>query len=203
MAEHAKRRLSRQDWIEAAIVLGAEVGFDRIAVDALAPRLGATRGSFYWHFADRAALIDAVLEVWEQQATAAVISALDGRSAEEALEQVVAAAFGASDAEDEAEWRLIGAGDDPQIGPVVARVHRRRIEFLHELLLRRGVAVAAASERARAAYAAYLGSLALRQFEPEGPDITSTLVWLLVGGAESEGPRAGENSEPAAPSLGD
>ncbi len=137
-------RLTRNDWIQAAIALGTEVGFDRIAVDALAPRLGATRGSFYWHFTDRAALIDAVLQTWEEQATAAVIAAQDGRSTADALERVIATAFGASDEEDAAEWRLITAADDPYIGPVVARVHRRREAFLRELLLRRGVAPHAA-----------------------------------------------------------
>lgn len=179
MADRAKRRLTRNDWIQAAIALGTEVGFDRIAVDALAPRLGATRGSFYWHFTDRAALIDAVLQTWEEQATAAVIAAQDGRSTADALERVIATAFGASDEEDAAEWRLITAADDPQIGPVVARVHRRREAFLRELLLRRGVTPEVAAERARLAYAAYLGSLALRQLDPSSPDISAAVLRLL------------------------
>ncbi len=180
MADRVKRRLTRQDWIQAAIALGTEVGFDRIAVDALAPRLGATRGSFYWHFTDRAALIDAVLQTWEEQATASVIAALDDRPTTDAVEQVVAAAFGASAEEDAAEWRLITAADDPQIGPVVARVHRRREEFLRELLLRRGVASAVAAERARLAYAAYLGSLALRQLDPSSPGLSAAVLRLLT-----------------------
>jgi AcrR family transcriptional regulator len=174
-----KRRLTRDDWIEAAIALGTEVGFDKIAVDALAPRLGATRGSFYWHFADRAALIDAVLERWEQVATAGTINALEGLSPTAALDALIDAAFGATAEEDAAEWRLISAVDDPQIGPVVARVHRRRLEFNEQLLLRLGIGAAEAAESARVAYAAYLGSLVLRHFDPRGPNLGRRVRRLL------------------------
>jgi AcrR family transcriptional regulator len=39
---------------------------DGVRVDRLAKDLKVTRGSFYWHFRDRAALLDAVLRRWEQ-----------------------------------------------------------------------------------------------------------------------------------------
>lgn len=159
--------------------MGAEVGFDKIAVDALAPRLGATRGSFYWHFTDRAELIDAVLQHWEQAATASAIGALDGLEPEAALDGLIQTAFGATAAEDAAEWRLISAAEDPQIGPVVARVHRQRMGFMEELLRQRGLAAEEAAERARLAYAAYLGSLVLQQFDPSGPDLGGAVRRIL------------------------
>lgn len=175
----SKRRLSRKDWIDAAIAMGAEQGFDRIAVDALAPRLGATRGSFYWHFRDRAELVQAVLEEWERAATSNTIERLQGVSADEALEQVISAAFNAGHLEDQAEWRLIGMADDPQIGPVVARVHQRRLAFIEQLLTAKGLPDAEAAERARLAYVAYLGWLALRQLEPDGPNLGPALLRLI------------------------
>ena len=36
-----------------------------VAVEPLAVRLGATKGSFYWHFANRDALLQAALDLWE------------------------------------------------------------------------------------------------------------------------------------------
>ncbi len=176
----SKKRLTREDWVQAAIVLGTEVGFDKIAVDALAPRLGATRGSFYWHFADRAELIDAVLDHWEQAATASTIDALNDLEPAAALDALIQAAFGATAEEDAAEWRLISAVDDPQIGPVVARVHRQRLAFNEHLMLRLGATAEDAEQTARLAYAAYLGSLALRQFDPEGPNLGSAVARLLA-----------------------
>ncbi|WP_344044119.1 TetR/AcrR family transcriptional regulator, partial [Saccharothrix xinjiangensis] len=69
----AKQRLSKQDWLTAALTALAGGGVGAVAVEPLAQRLGVTRGSFYWHFADRNALLHEALEWWESQGTEAVI----------------------------------------------------------------------------------------------------------------------------------
>lgn len=58
-----------EDWIQAAIVLLAEDSVDALRVDELAKRLGVTKGSFYWHFENREALLLAVLETWRARTT--------------------------------------------------------------------------------------------------------------------------------------
>jgi len=65
----AKARLTRQAWIGAAIQLLAEEGIGAVSVEALATRLGITRGSFYHHFADREDLLRAVLAYWAERWT--------------------------------------------------------------------------------------------------------------------------------------
>ena len=60
-------RLTPDDWLDAAFAAVAEGGFDNVRVLAIADTLGVTRGSFYWHFADHAALIDAMLTRWKQR----------------------------------------------------------------------------------------------------------------------------------------
>jgi AcrR family transcriptional regulator len=40
-------------------------GIDAVRVEVLARDLGVSKGSFYWHFSDRAALLEAVLGLWE------------------------------------------------------------------------------------------------------------------------------------------
>src|SRR5918998_6119560 len=72
--ESKNTRLSRKDWIEAALAAIAEGGVAAVAVEPLAARLGATKGSFYWHFANRDALLQAALAQWEEQTTTVVIS---------------------------------------------------------------------------------------------------------------------------------
>jgi AcrR family transcriptional regulator len=62
-----KPRLTRQDWIDAAIQQLAEAGIGAVSVEQLAGRLGITRGSFYHHFADREDLLRAMLKCWAQR----------------------------------------------------------------------------------------------------------------------------------------
>ena len=55
-------RLSAEDWAQAALDQIAEQGVASVAVEPLARRLGVTKGSFYWHFPSREALLVAALE---------------------------------------------------------------------------------------------------------------------------------------------
>jgi AcrR family transcriptional regulator len=41
-------------------------GIDAVRVEVLARDLAVSKGSFYWHFRDRAALLDATLATWER-----------------------------------------------------------------------------------------------------------------------------------------
>ena len=63
----AARRLCADDWVQAAIARMARHGISGLQISLLAHDLRATKGSFYWHFRDRAALLDAVLERWRQR----------------------------------------------------------------------------------------------------------------------------------------
>ena len=58
-------RLTADDWAQAALDLISEQGVAAVAVEPLARRLGVTKGSFYWHFPSRDALLQAALERWE------------------------------------------------------------------------------------------------------------------------------------------
>src|SRR6185503_7754202 len=65
-------RLDADAWIAAAFDALAKGGIDAVRVEALAKALDITKGSFYWHFADRRALLDAMLEAWMQGRVAAI-----------------------------------------------------------------------------------------------------------------------------------
>ena len=52
-------------------------GVAAVAVEPLAKVLQTTKGSFYWHFADRNALLEATLELWELRDTDRVMASLD------------------------------------------------------------------------------------------------------------------------------
>ena len=59
-------------WVAAALDTLARDGIDAVRVEPLAKALYVTKGSFYWHFADRRALIDAMLMQWAQGRIAAI-----------------------------------------------------------------------------------------------------------------------------------
>ena len=59
-------RLGVADWVDAAVACMLRSSVEGVRINELARDLKATKGSFYWHFRDRAALLRAVLQRWEQ-----------------------------------------------------------------------------------------------------------------------------------------
>jgi AcrR family transcriptional regulator len=53
-------------WVEEGLRALAAGGPDAVRVEALARALGVTKGGFYNHFEDRPALLDEMLDTWEQ-----------------------------------------------------------------------------------------------------------------------------------------
>lgn len=59
--DSARARLGPDDWVKAGMAAFLSEGPGGLRVEALARAIGATKGSFYWHFKDVAALKAAVL----------------------------------------------------------------------------------------------------------------------------------------------
>jgi AcrR family transcriptional regulator len=59
-----KPRLGRSDWLRAAMLCLMEEGIDSVQITRLATSIGASRGSFYWHFKSRQELLDGMLDEW-------------------------------------------------------------------------------------------------------------------------------------------
>src|SRR3954463_13260759 len=62
----APTRTPRSTWIEAGLRALSAGGPHAIRIEPLARALGVTRGGFYWHFSDRRALLEEVLDTWER-----------------------------------------------------------------------------------------------------------------------------------------
>ncbi|WP_399933463.1 TetR/AcrR family transcriptional regulator [Streptomyces kanamyceticus] len=60
-------RTPREKWVEEGLRVLAAGGPDAVRVEALAKALGVTKGGFYGYFANRRALLDAMLDVWERE----------------------------------------------------------------------------------------------------------------------------------------
>jgi AcrR family transcriptional regulator len=74
----ALTRTPRTSWIDAGLrALGAG-GPDAVRIEPLAQALGVTKGGFYWHFDDRRALLEEMLDAWEQMSIDDVIERVNG-----------------------------------------------------------------------------------------------------------------------------
>jgi AcrR family transcriptional regulator len=168
MEKRARTRLSRQDWVDAALEAIAEGGLAAVAVVPLAERLGATKGSFYWHFPSREALIEAALAAWEQTTTSAVIAEIDAASQDPRQQlRLLFKRVTELAARDRIELALLATADHPTVRPVLDRVTRRRIAFAAELFQRLGFPRADANRRALLAYSTYLGYTQLLHATPQ------------------------------------
>jgi AcrR family transcriptional regulator len=151
-----KPLLTRDDWTRAALDAIALGGVRAVAVDRLAKQLGASRGSFYWHFRDRAELIDAALERWERENTTDLLPLLEEiADPKERLRTLLRAVY--ERPVDTIELTLSAAGDDPTVAPVFARVTAERVDVLRRIFVDLGVPPDEAAERAWLGYAFYIG----------------------------------------------
>lgn len=153
-------RLSAADWEQGALDAIAELGIGGAAVEPLARRLGVTKGSFYWHFPTREALLKAALERWERIDEEEFLGVEPIRDPRERLR----ALFRRTSREMQSHLvysALLRALDHPVVQPVMSRVSQKRIDFLTIAYRQLGLDRLAASYRARLAYAAYAGFLQL------------------------------------------
>ncbi len=162
MGNSAERgRLSAGDWEQAALELIEEQGVAAVTVELLARRLGVTKGSFYWHFASRDALLEAALRRWEQADTEGVMGQVDRIA--DPRERVVALFRRTShEIRDHVMYSaLLRAIDHPAVQPVMQRVSQRRVAYLAAALRAAGLDRGQAMQRAQLAYATYVGMLQL------------------------------------------
>jgi AcrR family transcriptional regulator len=161
--------LSKEDWVRAALFAIADGGTAAVAVEPLAARLGATKGSFYWHFRNREQLVAEALEFWERDGTDDVIAELAPVSDPvERLTRLLEIAIGYEDddAAGQADVGLLAAANDPVVGPVLKRVADKRLDFLERIFREIGFAAGESRQRARIAYSAFLGWFELRRVAP-------------------------------------
>ena len=159
--------LSPDDWIRAALGAIARGGVGAVAVETVAAELGATKGSFYWHFKNRDALIKAALDRWERAGTEVVIAELE-REPDPArrLKKVLAAAFELGPT-DRAEIALLANPDHPAAVRAVRRVAERRIAYISLQLEALGWDRGQALDRAVLMYYVYVGHLQMTHVAPE------------------------------------
>ena len=127
-------------------------------VEALAVTLGVTKGGFYWHFADRQALLDEMLDIWERTVVDDVIARVESHPADprDKLQQLFALAPSVSFAVEMAvrNW----SRHDCEIGARLRRVDDRRMRYLRSLFAQFCAEQDEIEARSMLAYSLFVGS---------------------------------------------
>ncbi len=154
-----QRRLTRDDWITAALGAIADRGLAGVAVEPLAARLGATKGSFYWHFENRDALLEAAIRRWEKETTTDVVADITAAAHDAPASQfrrLVVSVIERAE-QDRVGPALLASAAHPAVAPALERVTAARLKLIATVLRRLGFPPAEARRRALLAYSAYLG----------------------------------------------
>jgi AcrR family transcriptional regulator len=128
-------RTPRIAWIDAGLSALAAGGPDAVRIEPLAQALGVTRGGFYWHFADRRAFLDEMLDEWERRSIDEVIKRVDHHGGDAEIRSRLAGEL--TFAGDLAAIDLAvrhWARTEPGVATRLRRVDDRRMEFLRSQL---------------------------------------------------------------------
>jgi AcrR family transcriptional regulator len=161
-----QRRLTPADWARAALDAIARGGVAAVSVEAVAADLGATKGSFYWHFANRDALIEAAVALWEERRTEAVLEKIEREpDPAERLRRAMHVGIELGPA-DRAEIVLLANPAHPAARRAVRRVAKRRLEWFSDQLEALGWDAEEARDRATIFCHIYVGNMQMAHLRP-------------------------------------
>jgi AcrR family transcriptional regulator len=124
-------RTPRGTWIDAGLRALAAGGPDAVRIEPLAKTLGVTRGGFYWHFDDRGALLEEMLDTWERRATDEVLERVERRGGDPRAKARRAGALTFSGELLPVDLAVRDwARHDPAVAERLRRVDNRRMEYL-------------------------------------------------------------------------
>ena len=147
------QRLSREDWLENALIVLSKNGQAGLRIQGLCEALGVSRGSFYWHFKDRNDFIQELVRYWYEEHTAAPTTVeRDGGSAEERLARLIRLVHDRNLTRHDLTIRSL-ATFDPQVARWVRKAVRFRLDFIQSLFVEMGFTENEVRIRARACLA--------------------------------------------------
>lgn len=174
-------RLSREDWVDAAYARFRDGGISAVSVEAVARDLGATKGSFYWHFDDRSALVNDVLARWEDLETERLIEIVE--QVDDPTERLakLLEVIAHRTTERSGERTLFAEASALGITDVVARASERRVSYTARLLEAAGIDASDARRRAVIIVAAVVGyqQLVAGGWDPGGETEPRALIETL------------------------
>ncbi len=131
----APLRTPRTSWVHEGLRVLGIGGPDAVRVEKLAEALGVTKGGFYWHFDDRNALLEEMLDTWERLVIDEAIARVDtgGGDARTRLRRLFTLAESVGEA-----WNIElairdWARRDAHVARRLRRIDNRRMDYMRQL----------------------------------------------------------------------
>jgi len=155
----------RTNWIDEGVQALAAGGPDAVRIEVLARSLGVTKGGFYWHFVDRRALLDEILDTWERLAVDEVIeqAEAEGGDPRTKLRKLAEIAL-AGEKTQKVDLLQIDisvrdwARRDKKVARRLKRVDNRRMDYIRSLFTALDSNKESAEVRSLLAFALWIGS---------------------------------------------
>ena len=137
MEKHGKfkakiaKRLNREEWLSRSLEVLSREGKAKLRIDPLTKSLGITKGSFYWHFMNRADFVKSLAEYWAKYSTDQVIQVVNQLRGDASdrmfglMDYLVRNDFGSYDVAMRA-W----AAQEPEVARIVKKVDEERFPFV-------------------------------------------------------------------------
>jgi len=132
-------RLTREQWLAHSLDILSEGGPGELRIDNITHKMNVTKGSFYWHFKNRADYIESLAKYWDHWSNDAVVKRVSTMKADPIakmkilIEMVIGENLSAYDA---AIQMLVHK--EPQIAPIVTKGFMKRLKFLNMLFKQMG-----------------------------------------------------------------
>ncbi len=135
----SSKRLNREEWLSRALEILSGEEKAKLRIDLLTKSLGVTKGSFYWHFRDRADFVKSLAEYWAKDSTDQVIEEVN-QSQDTASDRLLKLMdflcrkdFGKYDVSMRA-W----AAQEPEVARIVKKVDKQRYAFVRSIFVELG-----------------------------------------------------------------
>lgn len=155
-------------WLDAAYDILVDSGVEAVKVMPLATKLGLSRTSFYWHFADREALLAGLVERWRAKNTGNLVARCEApaETIAEAMLNLVDCWVDPQLFDSRLEFAMrTWALTDREVERAMTEADAARIAAITALFRRFGYDETQADTRARALYLTQVGYIALRSQE--------------------------------------
>jgi AcrR family transcriptional regulator len=163
------QRGTRDLWLDAAYEALVEGGVEAVRVMPLAENLSVSRTSFYWHFDDREALLNALIEKWKEKNTGNLV-----RQTQLFAETITEAVLNLFDCWVDPELfdaRLEFAmrnwsQSSPEVKEIFRQTDAERIQAIRDMFARFGFDANQADIRASTIYLTQVGYISIEAEEP-------------------------------------